>query len=202
MAPHVLAQDESLADDVDVPPEATEWTENEARDFFESGGAVLPPGPKPPAPPRSDGASEDYCMIRWAVDTSVWEPCDGEWKVLLDTLPEEDSTRVMRFHFKDDQKRALVSRLLQRCATALAGPFPLRLHPHRHARRPLFPAARYQPALLLRTVNMSHSNLKRAPPSTAGRAPASGLTPLPPSPPTHPTPAARPAAPSQLTVEG
>jgi len=98
---------------VDAPPEATEWTEGEAREFFESGGDVLPSSVAGPA--GGDGEpSEDYCMIRWAVDTSVWEPCDGEWKVLLETLPEEDATRVMKFHFKDDQKRALVSRLLQR----------------------------------------------------------------------------------------
>jgi hypothetical protein len=59
-------------------------------------------------------AVEDFTMIRWAVDTSVWEPGEEEWRVLLETLPEEDATRVMKFHFRDDQKRALVSRLLQR----------------------------------------------------------------------------------------
>mmetsp|Transcript_1566 Transcript_1566/g.5053 ORF Transcript_1566/g.5053 Transcript_1566/m.5053 type:complete len:1137 (-) Transcript_1566:498-3908(-) len=112
-------QNECLADDVDVPPEATAWTENEARAFFESGGTVRP-GSEPAAPSGSSDASaeEDYMMIRWAVDTSAWEPGEDEWRVLLETLPEEDATRVMKFHFKDDQKRALVSRLLQRRACA------------------------------------------------------------------------------------
>lgn len=98
-----------------MPPEATAWTENEARAFFESGGTVRP-GSEPAAPSGSSDASaeEDYMMIRWAVDTSAWEPGEDEWRVLLETLPEEDATRVMKFHFKDDQKRALVSRLLQR----------------------------------------------------------------------------------------
>lgn len=35
-------QDECLADDVDVPPEATAWTDEQAYEFFESGGKTLP----------------------------------------------------------------------------------------------------------------------------------------------------------------
>ena len=35
-------QEECLADDVDVPPEAAAWTEDEAFAYFESGGRALP----------------------------------------------------------------------------------------------------------------------------------------------------------------
>ena len=35
-------QDECLADDVDVPPEATAWTDEQAYEFFESGGKTRP----------------------------------------------------------------------------------------------------------------------------------------------------------------
>lgn len=35
-------QDECRADDVDMPPEATAWTEKQAHEFFESGGKTLP----------------------------------------------------------------------------------------------------------------------------------------------------------------
>eukprot|EP00967_Tisochrysis_lutea_P118653 scaffold192973_cov34-Tisochrysis_lutea.AAC.5 len=109
------SQDECLADDVALPPDATDWTEEEARAYFESGGAV-----RPREVATSGSVAEDYRMVRWAVDTATWDPTDAEWKTLLDTLPEEDSTRVMKFHFRDDQKRAIVSRLLQRYAAYLA----------------------------------------------------------------------------------
>ena len=48
--------------------------------------------------------------LRWAVDSSAWAPGDPEWQFLLGLLPLEDSQAVGRFKFKDDQKRALLSR--------------------------------------------------------------------------------------------
>ena len=59
-------------------------------------------------------------QFRWLVDISCWEPGPAEWQLLLKQLPEEDSTKVMRFKFVADQKRALVSRFLQRRACAEA----------------------------------------------------------------------------------
>jgi len=108
-------QEECLADDVELPENADAWTVSEAREYFESGGTSRPG--QPASVPAAD--EEESCLqIRWAVDTAEWDPQEAEWEVLLRTLPEEEATRVMKFHFRDDQKRALVSRLLQRHACA------------------------------------------------------------------------------------
>ena len=65
----------------------------------------------------SDGSSPSPPGVyRWLVDIEVWEPKPAEWKYLLDSLPEAESEKVMKFKFTADQKRALVSRLLQRRA--------------------------------------------------------------------------------------
>eukprot|EP00884_Botryococcus_braunii_P009141 jgi/Botrbrau1/18228/Bobra.53_1s0084.1 len=73
----------------------------------------------------SGARSHADAVLRWAVDTSAWEPRDEEWFFLLDLLPHEDQTQVEAFKFKEDQKRAMVSRLLQRqCIhTALGVPW-------------------------------------------------------------------------------
>jgi len=59
--------------------------------------------------------------LRWAVNTTAWNPEEEEWEFLLKLIPVDDQTSVRKFKFKEDQKRALVSRLLQRrcCQTAL-----------------------------------------------------------------------------------
>ncbi|CAL5226778.1 g9635 [Coccomyxa viridis] len=63
--------------------------------------------------------SDARYRLRWAVNIKQWNPWDDEWLFLLDLLPEEDQKEVEAFRFKDDQKRALVSRLLQRqCVSA------------------------------------------------------------------------------------
>ena len=108
-------QEECLADDVELPENADAWTVSEAREYFESGGTSRP---GQPASVPAAGEKESNLQIRWAVDTAEWDPQEAEWEVLLRTLPEEEATRVMKFHFRDDQKRALVSRLLQRHACA------------------------------------------------------------------------------------
>ena len=54
--------------------------------------------------------------FRWLVDISTWEPSNPEWQRLLSSLPPADAEKVMKFKFVADQKRALVSRLLQRRA--------------------------------------------------------------------------------------
>ncbi|KAJ1618898.1 hypothetical protein T492DRAFT_916452 [Pavlovales sp. CCMP2436] len=54
---------------------------------------------------------------RWAVDVYAWEPGAAEWAYLIGLLPADEAERVCHFVFRDDQKRALVSRLMQRrCA--------------------------------------------------------------------------------------
>lgn len=62
--------------------------------------------------------------LRWAVDVYGWEPGAAEWAFLLAQLSEGERERTCRFVFRDDQKRALVSRLMQRrcCAEVLSAP--------------------------------------------------------------------------------
>jgi hypothetical protein len=33
-------------------------------------------------------------VLRWAVDSTLWQPRDEEWFFLLDLLPHEDQTQV------------------------------------------------------------------------------------------------------------
>lgn len=137
-------QDLYLADDLPIEDGMVGWSRQEAETFFESGG-MLRPGVEPAAAPASamvPSAADDTALsetaiptpppdpptpaapqpaqalgvFRWLVDISAWQPTDAEWRLLLSTIPEEDATKVMKFHFVDDRKRALVSRLLQRRA--------------------------------------------------------------------------------------
>ena len=87
------------------------WTTEEASRFFETGGAERP---SPPAAPAAPAASS--LALRWVVDISLWDPSPAEWELLLTILTEEERTKTMRFKFVADQKRAIVSRLLQRAA--------------------------------------------------------------------------------------
>eukprot|EP01012_Entosiphon_sulcatum_P040835 TRINITY_DN5456_c0_g1_i1.p1 TRINITY_DN5456_c0_g1~~TRINITY_DN5456_c0_g1_i1.p1 ORF type:complete len:308 (+),score=39.52 TRINITY_DN5456_c0_g1_i1:25-924(+) len=56
----------------------------------------------------------ERACLRWAVDITKLAQTDAEWQFLLGLLPSSEQQDVTRFKFKDDQKRALVSRLLQR----------------------------------------------------------------------------------------
>jgi len=76
------------------------------------GAAPKQPAALPPHLPETPAAPAG--VHRWIVDISTWDPGDAEWQLLLSLLPEVDSTKVMKFIYKADQKRALVSRLLQR----------------------------------------------------------------------------------------
>lgn len=58
--------------------------------------------------------------LRWAVHTGCWSPCAGEWDFLLALLPPEEQQQCTRFRKPEDQRRALVSRLLARRAAAAA----------------------------------------------------------------------------------
>ena len=115
-------QDLYLADDVEIPAEATGWTNEEAEAYFESGGASVPVATTPvpaapiplPMPPSVSPPSSVSGVYRWMVDISTWDPKDDEWQLLLSAIPEEESKRVVRFMQFEDKKRALVSRLLQR----------------------------------------------------------------------------------------
>jgi hypothetical protein len=96
----------------------------EGRLNLAGGGASTPAPPSEPAaapvvdvsdvPPAAAAAAPG--QLRWLVDISSWEPSNAEWQLLLNALPEEESTKVMRFKFVADQKRALASRYLQRRA--------------------------------------------------------------------------------------
>eukprot|EP00241_Pyramimonas_parkeae_P007284 CAMPEP_0114234862 /NCGR_PEP_ID=MMETSP0058-20121206/5934_1 /TAXON_ID=36894 /ORGANISM="Pyramimonas parkeae, CCMP726" /LENGTH=303 /DNA_ID=CAMNT_0001346567 /DNA_START=65 /DNA_END=976 /DNA_ORIENTATION=- len=69
----------------------------------------------------TEGFDKSCYRLRWAVNSSRWEPEEMEWRFLLGLLPEDERTAVLRFKFVDDQKRALISRLLQRrcCEVAM-----------------------------------------------------------------------------------
>ena len=141
-----------LADDLEIPADATSWSAEEAERYFESGGETRPAVKNLPAKLTEDNsddatnADEEFMRkrrilakaagvsispaasrppskpaprfgtFRWLVDISSWEPAHDEWQLLLRQLPEEDATKVKKFHFVADQKRALVSRYLQRRA--------------------------------------------------------------------------------------
>jgi 4'-phosphopantetheinyl transferase len=55
-------------------------------------------------------------VLRWLVDISTWQPTESEWQQLLQVIPEDEVSKVMRYMYEEDRKRALVSRLLQRRA--------------------------------------------------------------------------------------
>ena len=55
-----------------------------------------------------------HSSVRWAVDLGHWEPEKPEWQALLSKLPPLVAAEVAKFKQVADQKRALVSRLLQR----------------------------------------------------------------------------------------
>ena len=56
--------------------------------------------------------------LRWAVDVTRWIPTDVEFDFLCRLLPDQDAEEVKRFRFPEDRRRALLSRLMQREASA------------------------------------------------------------------------------------
>ena len=53
-------------------------------------------------------------VCRWAVKVDNWHPEQGEWNFLLRLLSSEVRAEVQRYKFEADQRRCLVSKLLQR----------------------------------------------------------------------------------------
>lgn len=68
----------------------------------------------------SPGSVKEACQFRWAVDITRWNPESSEMDFLLSLVPHEEAELCRKFHFFEDQKRAIVSRLLQRHAGASA----------------------------------------------------------------------------------
>lgn len=66
----------------------------------------------------------DRGRLRWAVDTKQWDPSPSEFQFLCSLLPSGEAEECSKFRFFDDQKHAVISRLLQRHAafTALGIP--------------------------------------------------------------------------------
>lgn len=52
--------------------------------------------------------------LRWAVNISHWQPTKLQWTVVLDCLPPDVQGKCLQYVQHDDQKRAVVSQLLQR----------------------------------------------------------------------------------------
>eukprot|EP00420_Gonyaulax_spinifera_P024513 CAMPEP_0197905746 /NCGR_PEP_ID=MMETSP1439-20131203/61037_1 /TAXON_ID=66791 /ORGANISM="Gonyaulax spinifera, Strain CCMP409" /LENGTH=408 /DNA_ID=CAMNT_0043527041 /DNA_START=45 /DNA_END=1271 /DNA_ORIENTATION=- len=77
----------------------------------------------PHDPARTVVGPGSGCRHRWAVNIDEWDPeggADGpEFQYLLGLIQEEDDKKqVMKYKFPDDKKRALMSRLLMRQASA------------------------------------------------------------------------------------
>ncbi len=53
-------------------------------------------------------------VCRWAVKVDNWHPEQREWNFLLRLLSSEVRAEVQRYKFEADQRRCLVSKLLQR----------------------------------------------------------------------------------------
>ena len=51
---------------------------------------------------------------RWAFNVAAWQPAAADFQTALHTLPGAEQAACTRFHRLIDQKRALVSRTLQR----------------------------------------------------------------------------------------
>lgn len=105
-------RDDLLADDVDYDQDRLRHCDvEEVKAYFESGGDLS-------TLPTKWQIHRRKATIRWAVDISQWEPDDAELQTYYRLLPDHEAQKCTRFHFRDDQKRALVSRLLQRTACA------------------------------------------------------------------------------------
>jgi hypothetical protein len=76
--------------------------------------------------------------LRWAVHVGAWQPGAKEVDLLLSLLPAQEAQHCRAFRQFDDQKRALVSRLLQRHAgtVALGIPFEEVVIKHTKGRKP------------------------------------------------------------------
>jgi hypothetical protein len=54
-------------------------------------------------------------MLRWAVDARAWQPSEQQWRMILaHCLPERERQRCLSYQQADDQKRGVLSQLLQR----------------------------------------------------------------------------------------
>jgi 4'-phosphopantetheinyl transferase len=56
----------------------------------------------------------DKGVQRWAVNVSLWTPSPHQFRSCISLLPPCERSSVVRFVNFEDQKRALLSRLLQR----------------------------------------------------------------------------------------
>lgn len=66
------------------------------------------------------------------MDITAWNPQKEEMDFLLSLFAQEESDHCRKYHFFDDQKRTIVSRLLQRHGAAVALGIP---HQHVTIRR-------------------------------------------------------------------
>lgn len=57
-------------------------------------------------------------MLRWVVNVNLWKPSVSEFDHVLRYLPKQEQEDCLAFKFNIDQRRALVSRLLQRKAAS------------------------------------------------------------------------------------
>lgn len=61
-------------------------------------------------------------MLRWAVNVAAWKPTPQQWQLVLSALPQETRQKCLTYRQVADQKRAVVSQVLQRaCVSRLLG---------------------------------------------------------------------------------
>eukprot|EP00892_Ulva_mutabilis_P008408 jgi/Ulvmu1/593/UM001_0601.1 len=80
----------------------------------------MPTQPQAPAADPIAPAPLSKLRVRWAFDNRSWSPSEACLSSLIATFPSEDQEKCQRFLHVDDRKRAVASRLLQRCFGSLA----------------------------------------------------------------------------------
>lgn len=71
------------------------------------------------------GLLQSPIRCRWALNSSAWDLSNGDKQHFLSLLPCEERAACTRFHWKEDQKQALASRVLQRLLGSIAFRIPL-----------------------------------------------------------------------------
>lgn len=125
--------------------------------------------------------------LRWAVNVGAWAPSQEQWGVALAALPEQEQARCLRFRQPEDQRRAVVSQLLQRaciCAVLGVGWADAAIARTRGA-KPFYAGAANRSHAPNFNYNVSHEVGLQAP---AAQRPAAAVLLLPP--PAHPPAAA------------
>jgi 4'-phosphopantetheinyl transferase len=100
-------------------------------------------------------------VLRHAINTTAWVPSNDQWSLLLQSLPEIERNEVLYFRHYDDQKRAMVSRLLQRACVmqALGEPWDQIVIKRTKGKKPFYAGHITRPHAPNFNYNVSHEVL-------------------------------------------